>query len=304
MLDRQRETSEQIAEGPKRPSTDGAQQPSKASYREALASNRNPVGGKRLAYVEGYKDGIIRFTKQYVQENSAKWKLCLLGLVIGIKIPFNVMSGFVAAKWNQVEAPKIILNDNGVFVFIFTMEEDLLWVLQQGTWLIGGNKPLVLKRWSEGAKLDPSSFETTQVWASLPNLDVRFWDDNFFEKIGSAIGRSIIVDKVTANQERLSFARLLVEVTDKEKLLKDITFIGEDDELIKQPIVYDWMLDICEKCKVFGHVEGQCNSNKSWVRRNYRPKPTPLKRWMPRSAVIKGPLSNTFDTYVPPAAGG
>lgn len=104
------------------------------------------------------------------------------------------------------------MTDSGVFVFNFAKEQDLEWVIHHGPWMVGGIKPLALRRWTEGIKLDPSCFESAQVWVNLPKLDVRFWEDDFFEKIGSAIGNPIFVDKVTENQERLSFARLLAEV--------------------------------------------------------------------------------------------
>lgn len=218
----------------------------KVFFRDALAGNRANVNGKRLSFMEGYEDGIIKFTKKDVEKTSSKWKLSLINMVVGARVPFSMMQGFINSTWQEIRAPKIILTEYGVFIFKFEEEKEMNWVLQQGTWLVGGVKPLVLRRWSEGVKLDPSCFDTTQVWDLLPNLYVRFWDDDIFEKIGSALGKPVFIDKVTENQERLSFARILVEITATKALKNEVSFHGEDGEIIVQPIKYEWIPSRCD----------------------------------------------------------
>ncbi|KAL8138851.1 hypothetical protein V2J09_004852 [Rumex salicifolius] len=141
-----------------------------------------------------------------VAELVNKWNLTLVGA------PTNIIG------------PKIIERDNGLFVFHFEKEEDFAFVLERGPWMLRGQRPIILRRWYEGMELDLLCLDVVPIWITLPNLDVCFWSEHMLAKIGSAIGTLILTDFNSAHQEKLSFVRVLVEISANTELLREIQF--------------------------------------------------------------------------------
>ncbi|KAL8129707.1 hypothetical protein V2J09_018862 [Rumex salicifolius] len=199
-----------------------------------------------LSFVPGIKQGIIESTNEDIADQVAKWNLTLVGAPVGENISFKFMEKFIATHWNNIMLPRILRKDNGLFVFHFDKEEDLITILERAPWTIR-NKPLVLRRWKEGMPLDISCLDNIPIWVTISELDVRFWSEYMLERIGSAIGIPILTDYHSATQGRLSFARVLVEIAPDSVLLDEITFKGPKDELISQPFTYNWLPPICKK---------------------------------------------------------
>ncbi|KAL8162331.1 hypothetical protein V2J09_013820 [Rumex salicifolius] len=72
------------------------------------------------------------------------------------------------------------------------------------------------------------------------------------QRVGSAIGTPILTDYNFANQEKLSYARVLVEISSKDEPLTEVIFRGTDGELIHQELIYQWLPPRCPMCLVFG----------------------------------------------------
>eukprot|EP00252_Welwitschia_mirabilis_P015940 TRINITY_DN35350_c0_g1_i1.p1 TRINITY_DN35350_c0_g1~~TRINITY_DN35350_c0_g1_i1.p1 ORF type:complete len:135 (-),score=11.02 TRINITY_DN35350_c0_g1_i1:364-720(-) len=117
------------------------------------------------------------------------------------------MEKFIAAKWNMVTKPKVYLNDNRVYVFRFKTEEELREVLDVGPWLFKGTHPLVLKMWTPGTKLDPTSFASLPVWVTFLGFNLQFWSPRMLSRIASMVGKPYYADKLTATKERLGLLR-------------------------------------------------------------------------------------------------
>ncbi|KAL8136712.1 hypothetical protein V2J09_002713 [Rumex salicifolius] len=126
----------------------------------------------------------------------------------------------------NITLPKILWKENRIFVFHFDKEEDLIAVLERAPWRMSNNKPLILRRWQEGMVLDFSFLDLIPIWITMPNLDVRFWSEHMLQKIGSAVSTPILIDYNSANQERISFARVLVEISPTPNAEGDHLFVG------------------------------------------------------------------------------
>ncbi|KAL8139694.1 LOW QUALITY PROTEIN: hypothetical protein V2J09_005715 [Rumex salicifolius] len=146
-----------------------------------------------LHFVLGINNGIINFTKANVADLVDKWNLTLVGTPAG---------------------------------------EDLVSILEQGPWMLGGQRPFILRRCHEGMELNLSCLTFVPIWITLPNLDVRFWSEHMLARIGYAIGTPILTDFNSAHQQKLSFARVMVEINAQTKLLSEIQLHGEDQELL------------------------------------------------------------------------
>ncbi|KAL0424177.1 UNVERIFIED_CONTAM: hypothetical protein Sradi_0952500 [Sesamum radiatum] len=98
----------------------------------------------------------------------------------------------------------------------------------------------------------------TPVWATLPSLPLECWHPNALGKIGSRLGTPIAMDSLTMKMERVSYARILVEVDASKKLVDNVEFILPNGVTRKQPVVYEYTPKFCSACKRFGHLKESC----------------------------------------------
>ncbi|XP_074300076.1 uncharacterized protein LOC141631281 [Silene latifolia] len=112
-------------------------------------------------------------------------------------------------------------------------------LVQGSTWSLG-NHSLVMKRWTPQISKELDSVSRVPVWVTLPDLDAIFWSEKALSKIATKIGTPMYADPVTTNKERLSFARLMIEVD------------------VLQRVVFEWLPYCCTHCKKLGHDVKQC----------------------------------------------
>lgn len=109
-------------------------------------------------------------------------------------------------------------------------------------------KPFVVKPWSTNISFEKSSLTTIPVWAKLPKLNLRYWTDSMLKRIAGYLGLVFKVDEATLSKTRMSFARVLVEMIVEEGFPDKLYFSNEYDEIITQPVQYDWIPIWCSKC--------------------------------------------------------
>ncbi|KAL0364404.1 UNVERIFIED_CONTAM: hypothetical protein Sangu_0538000 [Sesamum angustifolium] len=98
------------------------------------------------------------------------------------------------------------------------------------------------------------SISLTPVWATLPSLPLECWNANALGKIGSKLGTPIAMDSHTLKMERVSYARILVEVDASKPLVDQVDFIP-NGVMRSQPVVYEFIPKFCTKCNRFGHLQ-------------------------------------------------
>ncbi|KAL0430918.1 UNVERIFIED_CONTAM: hypothetical protein Sradi_0717800 [Sesamum radiatum] len=99
---------------------------------------------------------------------------------------------------------------------------------------------------------------STPVWATLPSLPFECWNPNALGKIGSKLGTPIAMDSLTMKMERLSYARILVEVDASKKLVEEVEFILPNGVKRQQSVIYEYMPKFCSACSRFGHLKDSC----------------------------------------------
>ncbi|KAL3507259.1 hypothetical protein ACH5RR_032641 [Cinchona calisaya] len=111
--------------------------------------------------------------------------------------------------------------------------------------------------------LDLSKEELTSVpvWVKLPNLKFNYLSTKTLNKMVSYIGNPLYTNKITAEQSRLSFARICVEVNVSSNLPKQIPYTDEHGRNLLQEVIYEWVPPKCLKCKTFGHASVNCPIN-------------------------------------------
>lgn len=148
-------------------------------------------------------------------------------------MPFTMMEKFVEYKWNMVAKPKICLKEHSIFVFGFHSIEDMNLIFERGPWLFQRLNPLILCKWFQGMKLDTQSLQHLLIWVAFPELDLQFWSSKMLSCIANMIGKLYYDDKLTYSKERLSYARVLIEVTVAAPSKIHILFKGPNREEIK-----------------------------------------------------------------------
>ncbi|KAK4422079.1 hypothetical protein Salat_2158900 [Sesamum alatum] len=66
------------------------------------------------------------------------------------------------------------------------------------------------------------------------------------------------MDSLTRKMERVSYARILVEVDASKKLVDNVEFILPNGVMRKQPVVYEYTLKFYSDCSRFGHLKDSC----------------------------------------------
>ncbi|KAK4397854.1 hypothetical protein Sango_1260900 [Sesamum angolense] len=89
-------------------------------------------------------------------------------------------------------------------------------------------------------------------------MTLECWHPNALGKIGSRLSTPIAMDSLTMKMERVSYARILVEVDASKKLVDHVEFILPNGVVRKQLIVYEFTPKFCSTCNHFGHLKESC----------------------------------------------
>ncbi|KAH0764714.1 hypothetical protein KY285_000585 [Solanum tuberosum] len=118
--------------------------------------------------------------------------------------------------------PKILLHDEGYYIFKFKSEEDKENVINFGPYYFS-NRPLILKPWVLDFEFDKEILSVVPIWVKFLGLPVGYWSIESLSEITSAAGRPMHTDLVTANVEKISYARILIEVDVSQPLTEVIS---------------------------------------------------------------------------------
>ncbi|KAH0773408.1 hypothetical protein KY290_010545 [Solanum tuberosum] len=116
-------------------------------------------------------------------------------------------------------------------------------------------KPFIVTAWSPNMDFSREELHSVPIWIKFPGLDFKYWSPKGTSKLGTLIGKPLIVDKNTERKAGLNFARLMVEVDMDTILPESISFKNEKGQLIKQKVSYEWKPTLCQYCKKYGHSE-------------------------------------------------
>ena len=113
--------------------------------------------------------------------------------------------------------------------------------------------------------LDRDLLSTVPIWIRFPSLDFKLWSKSIIRRIANMMGTPLYKDKATATGERISYARVFVEINAKRDLLNSVQIQLEGGEVMEIHITYEWIPPICQHCKSFGHLEHHCPTIEVWV---------------------------------------
>ncbi|KAK1312262.1 hypothetical protein QJS10_CPA07g00478 [Acorus calamus] len=135
------------------------------------------------------EDGIpvVSSEAEDLTEMDDHWKNSLIGYVIGKKPFYKPFIEFLNRLWRPKGQLEILMRGGGFFMARFTSEEDRKSVIEGGPWLMGG-RPIVLRKWTRGMKMELERLETIPIWIRLPYLPLHLWGKRMLSKLASVIG--------------------------------------------------------------------------------------------------------------------
>ncbi|GAB2275118.1 hypothetical protein Dimus_039109 [Dionaea muscipula] len=220
-----------------------------------MVDNRDCKNGIPLSYEDHVGEELV-FSDEDVADELAYWKEAVIGYVLGDTIPFSAMDSFVTKHWSMVSRPRIILHEGGYFIFRFESGEDKLRVLGS-SWFFK-SKPLVLREWSPEFSMAEVSLNRIPTWVQFRGLGLQFWGAGSLDRIAARVGKPMRTDLMTANKDRVSYPRVLVDVDTTREVVEEVQFIGPGGQRFVQKVFFEWFPHKCSKCDGWGHKEDWC----------------------------------------------
>ncbi|GAB2215429.1 hypothetical protein Droror1_Dr00019814 [Drosera rotundifolia] len=191
---------------------------------------------------------VLVITWNDVVDERRYWQNALIGYVVGDRVPFAVMKGYVEQQGRKIVRSEVLLHEAGYFIFRFADMSGLLQI-KEANWLFS-LRPLVLNPWVPNFKFDDDVLEIVRTWVQFPGLDLQFWDKAALEKIGSRVRNLLYTDVQMTIKGRVSYPRVLLEVHMDKELVEQVQFIDPEGDRVQQCALYEWKPIRCSKCKI------------------------------------------------------
>ena len=236
--------------GSSEPTVGGAQ---RAPWVSLFNDNRNLSKGIMLE--EKVVDGdLVSLEEDDVDDVEEAWGFCLVGLFAG-KFPGWTAVSKLKEGW-RVNCTQW-RHSSGWLVFKFQSDEDRIKVLNGGPYFAYGSN-LMLKILPSCFRFEGVDISSVPIWIQLPGLPLDCWNARALSKIVSKVGKPITTDKMTRTKERLSFARVLVEVDVSSEVVSNVEIRLPTGVVYHQLVISEYTPKFCRSCKSFGHVEASC----------------------------------------------
>ncbi|WMV29743.1 hypothetical protein MTR67_023128 [Solanum verrucosum] len=161
------------------------------------------------------------------------------------------MERFIMGQGNFSTKPIILYHINGYFVVRFANEEERDIVLCSGPHHLL-RRPVIMKPWVPEFNFKDEILSTIPLWVKLPNLPLNCWNSVVLSKIGSSLGKPLYADECKTQTNRISFARILVEVDVTRPLAKVTKIQDPKGKIVEQKIWYEWKPIFFLKCLQVG----------------------------------------------------
>ncbi|XP_047329782.1 uncharacterized protein LOC124933207 [Impatiens glandulifera] len=115
-----------------------------------------------------------------------------------------------------------------------------------------------LEKWKEGTSYDSIPKETVQIWFKLRNIPLHMYNAEALSHFASLLGNPLYMDKITKENENLTYARMSIEVQPRSVLPNEITMVDQKGNATKMGIHYEWRPYRCVNCNTFKHSIMRC----------------------------------------------
>nr|POE51941.1 uncharacterized protein CFP56_75213 [Quercus suber] len=188
--------------------------------------------------------------------------LSLVGRFLSTR-PYNMRAAkaTIRAAWKLGSDVRIIEMGEGILQFKFTLESQLLWVLNNGPWSFDNNL-LVLRRWERGMTARSVTFSVLPIWVQVWGLPFDLINEEAAWDIGKGLGHVVEVDNKTFSSEQARFIRIRVEILLHKPIRRGGYVLSPEGDRVRVGFKYERMVGLCYQCGLFGHDAKECPNPK------------------------------------------
>lgn len=99
---------------------------------------------------------------------------------------------------------------------------------------------------------------TIPLWVHFFNVPLELWTGPGLSYVASSVGRPLYADQLTESGQRLSFAKICVEVDCSSPLPSSFDLKYANGDMVEIRVQYPWKPMMCSDCTVFGHGVSNC----------------------------------------------
>jgi hypothetical protein len=208
-------------------------------------------------------------------------------------LPYFLVKKAATVMWQQYGDVEVFSLENGMYIFHFQDEVSCDEILESRLWHIS-NKPLILRKWKPGMQVLKLALSSVPVWIKICQLPMEFWTSKSISYVASGVGVPFYTDRVTEEQKRVGFVRVLVEIDFNSDCPKELVTCRSNGETVTVEVVYPWLPPKCTTCGAFGHATYACSrkEQKVWVPK--KPRNANSKKNSP----VKKPYKLAFDKTI------
>lgn len=209
-----------------------------------------------------------------VAQGVSRWQFTLVGFFLD-RLPFSFVQKVALKVWGSQDLLEVLSNGDGFFFFRFSSEVGMQAVLGGGAWHFGG-RPIFLRKWRPGLNLSKVGCRRVPIWVHFSHIPLEYWTADGLSIIASVVGKPLFADALTDSLQRLSFARICVEVDVDSEFPRSVDLDLGDGEVVAIAIDYRWLPKRCLRCREFGHSTGLCKKPQVWLPRGSSTAMAPL----------------------------
>ena len=98
------------------------------------------------------------------------------------------------------------------------------------------------------------------IWVHLGNIPLELFSQKGISYIASALENPLYMDRFTASQQRLPYARVCVEMEADAEVPKSIEVEMKNGHKVFVSVMIPWMPIKCSYCHIFGHNQNDCSN--------------------------------------------
>ncbi|KAL5728013.1 hypothetical protein ACHQM5_001141 [Ranunculus cassubicifolius] len=216
--------------------------------------------------------------KEVREEAINEWSDYLVGYFVGPKVSFTVVEDKLKTMWS-LKGSITITADQNMFYLYLNAAEDRRMILSKGPVFIAGIL-FVIKPWTKTVDRERRTLNTIPIWVNIYNVPKSMWSRKGLSFIASRLGKPRRIDEATLRKQRITFARVCVEVKVDFKYPATMEFELEEGLYETVDFEYKWKPTTCSKCLVFGHTVEECETRTVPIwkpKRNGRPQAKTLQ---------------------------
>ena len=97
------------------------------------------------------------------------------------------------------------------------------------------------------------------IWIQLANIPLELFTQKGISYIASGLGNPLYMDRITARQQRLAFAKVCVEIDAGMEIPRFLEVELRNGSTVHVQVDIPWIPIKCSHCKIFGHADKACS---------------------------------------------